>query len=58
MSRTAGGGRIVNLDHRAIPGTKLADLEYYLDRVRRLSECCVCHGRNLHSVDVKIAPDP
>ena len=33
----SGGGWIVSLDHRVVPGTRLADFRYYLDRVRKLT---------------------
>ncbi len=34
----SGGGWVVSLDHRVVPGTSLADFEYYLREVRRLTE--------------------
>jgi hypothetical protein len=33
----SGGGWVVSLDHRVVPGTTLADFSYYLDRVRKLT---------------------
>ena len=33
----SGGGWIVSLDHRVVPGTNLADFTYYLDRVREMT---------------------
>jgi hypothetical protein len=33
----SGGGWVVSLDHRVVPGTDLADFRYYLDRVRKLT---------------------
>lgn len=32
-----GGGWVVSLDHRVVPGTPLADFEYFVDRVREMT---------------------
>ena len=34
--KETGGGWIVCLDHRVVQGTRLADFQYYLDRVREM----------------------
>ena len=33
----SGGGWVVSLDHRVVPGTRLSDFRYYLERVRDLT---------------------
>ena len=34
--KETGGGWSVCLDHRVVEGTKLADFQYYIDRVREM----------------------
>ncbi len=34
--KETGGGWTVCLDHRVVEGTKLADFQYYVDRVREM----------------------
>jgi len=37
--KATGGGWTICLDHRVLPGTPLADFQYYVDRVRALAAC-------------------
>lgn len=36
--KETGGGWIISLDHRVVPGTPLADFQYYIRRVRELAK--------------------